>query len=522
MAQCTYEVKLKTDRDYKCSREATPNGDRCIFHHAEGITDAVQAQAYIKEELSNAETDVLDLTGANFKDLQGVFVNVTIKREIRFDKATFGNRVEFKNVRFKKECSFAEATFNRGFLFQQVSFADTVSFDDIKAGPRKSCAFEGVSFDGATSWNLATFENPFSIKEFVTETGTIIDTRFTQPTVIKEAEFGRVQLSRVVFEQTLRIDGTRDDAIAPKETVFNDAVTITQADFHQGAHFSNCRFDKGCAFETVTHKRGKFLFDPNSFQGKLSFSGSNLTGHLEFGPHPGADEVEFSDFDMKGVRLLSLHKAEAKAVFKLLATFQNCTWPRTDMFPSKFWSPFLYVPRGRSCVADEFDGPRSQPLLELYRYLHELYYSKSKFDLSSAFYEGFMVTKRKVSEGNRTAKFIDGFYSVFSRYGNSITRPAAALLGMWLIVPLILLVFGLKLQPETPDVTLRQLESLGQYFQAFIINISLSTFMRTDTLRPPLGSIQNAILLLETLLNGFFIGFLALGIRRHFAPKKPV
>jgi hypothetical protein len=159
-------------------------------------------------------------------------------------------------------------------------------------------------------------------------------------------------------------------------------------------------------------------------------------------------------------------------------------------------------------------------MVRIYRKLHESYYNRSEFDnYADEFYVSLMVAKRKATKGNWAGKFANLIYSVLSRYGQSISRPLIALLVMWAVVPVILLWLGIRLEPNGEDVLFRTWE---EYFKTIQLNFSLSTLVRSSELRPPITSVQNTILLIETFLNALLGSFIGLGIRRKFAPRKPL
>ncbi len=492
MAECTYEVILLDKRHYKCHREIH-SGQHCIFHLEDANKNMAELGAAIIAELKDTSSQTLGLTGTVFNSLSAMFDNLTISKTVHLEKAIFDRTLFFRNVTFEKPLYMNEARFTKGVEFDNVEFLDDFYFDHAKADSGRECIFTGTKFRKGASFHYARFESFVRI---------CCKTEASGDTVLEETRFA--------------------ECVNFRNTYFQAAVLFKGrlATFENGADFESCHFGSGCGFHSVDFLDGTLAILPEGAPNSITFDDCRIASATSFNDNLIGSTVVFRDCNVKGVRLLPILASVQKHPENVVT--QRCSWPRTGLRPGRFWSPLLYSPRGRYCAADEFDDWKSQELLHLYSSLHSRFYNEKLYDLSNAFYDGFMVTKRKVSEGSRTAKFIDGFYSVFSRYGNSIRRPAVALLGMWLIVPLLLLLFGLKLELDGKELTIAQLDNLWQYVEAFIINISLSTLMRSDALRPPSGSVQNAILLLETVLNGFFLGFLALGIRRHFAPKKPV
>jgi len=492
VAECTYEVTLLNEEHYKCHREVH-TGQRCILHLEDANKNMAELRDAIMAELNDTSSQTLRLTGTLFNSLNDMFDNLTISKTVHLEKTIFDRTLFFRNVTFEKPLYMNEARFTKGVEFDNVEFLDDFHLDHARADSGRECIFTGTKFRKGASFHYARFYSPVKIRSKTDASG---------HTVLEQTRFAEcVNFRSTHFESGVSFKGK--------------CTTL-----ENGADFEDCHFGSGCSFHRIDFLDGKLTLLPQGEPSSFTFEHCYISSATNFNQNLIGSSITFRDCDVKGVRFLGILFSLKKHPQSVVT--ERCSWPRTGLRPGRFWSPLLYSPRGRYCVADEFDNRKSQGLLELYSALHNRFYEKKMYDLSSGYYESFMVTKRKVSEGSRTAKVIDGFYSVFSRYGNSIRRPAYALLGMWLIAPLLLLSFGLKLELAGEELTLRQLDSFRQYSQAFIINISLSTLMRSDALRPPLGSVQNLILLCETVLNGFFLGFLALGIRRHFAPKKPV
>jgi hypothetical protein len=325
-------------------------------------------------------------------------------------------------------------------------------------------------------------------------------------------------------------------------TKFNNGCSFEGAIFHAGAHFGrSCVFAQGASFrEAEFHESAKFdgvvlsdyayffhtTFQPNyphsftntKFAG-VNFEGTRFLGMTTFtGCSFSSSSIDIVDCDLAGLRVLDARGAEG-------IEYKDVKWPRKR---------YLKYLKGRRIIADEISGAPPLPVLNYYRHLHKYYYDRSEFDVASDFYVSFMVTKRKALKGKHVTKLPDLVYSWFSRYGESMVRPLIALAAMWLLVPILLLSLGIQLDDSlAAPMTHRSLwdtdssgtftiSYLQDYLKAFQVNFSLSTVFRSDSLRPALSSPQHTILLFETVLNALFIGFLAVGIRRSFAPKKPL
>lgn len=256
---------------------------------------------------------------------------------------------------------------------------------------------------------------------------------------------------------------------------------------------------------------------------RVDFLGTTTMPRIKF----PTKRIDFRFCDMTGVLMCGLPDIKEPDSGEPCTVLESCEWAR------KKWLWF----QDRHCVRDEQENDYSHRLLQVYRKLHSHYYSDSEFTLSGDFYVGFMTTNRKVRK-RWLSKAIDVFYAFLSRYGQSFVRPLVALFLLWLLVPTVLLQLGVVIEEGSktsvcePILTL-SFDNFRPHVDSFIlltsnfwkvvaINMSLSTLIRSSELRPDLASWQSVILLVETLLNGVLIAFIALGIRRTFSPKKPV
>jgi uncharacterized protein YjbI with pentapeptide repeats len=440
------------------------------------LRDAIMA------ELNDTSSQTLRLTGTLFNSLNDMFDNLTISKTVHLEKTIFDRTLFFRNVTFEKPLYMNEARFTKGVEFDNVEFLDDFHLDHATANPGRVCIFTGAKFRKGASFHNAHFNSDVRIWSKMDPNG---------DAVLEETRFAEcVNFKRTEFQSTVSFKG--------KGVVFE-----------MGADFEECHINAGFSFHRVEFRAGRLSILPRNIPGGLNFTECQLGSAVFFSQSLSQSKPLFRECDLQGVRLLGLLD------FIETVRLKDCAWPR---------KPNRRFFEDRYCVADETDDPKSQRLLELYGILHQRFYEKKQFDLSGGFYESFMITKRKVSKGKWAAKIIDWVYCVLSRYGESIKRPACALVVMWLVAPILLLWLGIPLvesgEPVAFDVT--HLTPFSHYLKAIQVNFSLSTFLRSNSMRPPLASIQNTVLIGETLLNGFFLGFLALGIRRHFAPKKPV
>ncbi|MFH1372831.1 MAG: pentapeptide repeat-containing protein [bacterium] len=362
----------------------------------------------------------------------------------------------------------------------------------------------GVSFDGAKFKERAVFSGR------KTELG---EASFRRAHFYGDAQFDGVFFSKrssfdsAIFEQGADFSCPRRKGIC--------RASFQNVQFKQGAQFTNREFDSVFDISGAEFGLGaETSFFLSTFGGKRDFRSVKFLSdttfkNAGFGAKP---PTRFYNCDLSGLRLLDFGNRTEDI------QFHNVTWPKRGFFQGQ-----------RAHVADENENPKSLELVRLYRHLQQYYYDQSEFGLSSAFYQGFMIAKRRAEEGNRFGRhFVEGLYSFFSRYGESIWRPLIALLILWLLVPIFLLFMGINLEQRDVEVNYDWFRdgAVGQfmsdYRKAIQWSFSLSTFFRSSELRPPLTSWQHLILIGETILTGLFFSFLVMAIRRRFAPKKPM
>jgi len=459
--------ELEDNPKIVCERRVKTGG-YCILHNPTSDKDSTDFEPELERTLAIKNCELIDLRRVWFVGKNAPFSDRLIEKEILFDYAQFYTAVpSFTKTKFQKKCSFQAAAFGRG-----------------------------ISFDGCKFFDLVTF------KSAIFDRGTAF---FINTTFHSTADF-----SARVIAVPLRFENG---------CIFESGLTI-----------ENSSITSELVFESIT------LYGQTSFKGvglnnaTFKFTDVKFYGRTEFGQSPSffdSNPPKFTKCDLREVRMLDL-PLDVKANGQLRLTINGCTWPK-----KKYW--FI---QGRNIIADEKDIKKSPELLRAYQHLHKRYYDNSEFEQSKEFYVSFMVQKRKLREGNWLAWIFDIVFSVFSRYGESLKRPFIALIAMWFIVPILLLQLGIQLETpirnELPKKVRMPIElsvsnenttfiiSTQEYWKAFLLNLSLSTLIRGGEPKPALTSPANAVILFETLLNGVFLGFIALANRRIFVPKKPI
>jgi uncharacterized protein YjbI with pentapeptide repeats len=427
----------------------------------------------IEDTLNDTEAEDCDFRGVIFPYSTESFSNIHLHKKIIFDKSQFMKASNFHHSKFDGGSSFENVIFNEIATFDTAYFGPNCNFS--KAKFRRAAIFSNAIFEGVCSFQSCQFEFTINFNH----------TMF----------LGKTNFNNCAFMQ---------DSIFTN-TIFHNILDFQKAIFRRTVDFGNAEFLSNTSFADV-----QFFYPPyfnyTKFRGRASFFGSSFSNK----------EVTLNRCDLSKLIFHGLPQIGDGLLIK------RCRWAKKfNLIPSF----------GRIFIEDEIVFPGSEKVIDKYRKLQKYFYDSCYFDLAREFYIGFMICKRKAAKRTFWVIVFDFIYSVISRYGESITRPILTLILMWLIVPIILLIFGIKLNPESPAsldtrfyITFDFKDFLlltSEYWDAFKLNLSLSTIIRSNSLRPPITSWQNTILLIETFLNILFVSFIALGIKRHFTPRKP-
>jgi len=442
---------------YECHREEYQNG-RCVFHMGDLRQVMGKLKDALRAELRDDKGDEIDLRQLTLQSISDVFEDAITNKKVVFDGSAFNVRVDFKGTKFLKGCSFADCDFGHGATWERCEFGNELSLTHRHSGgPLKlvNCTYKsGVRIKSGTS------NSPFYF-------------------------LGRD------FKGDFDCSDTTIHAITIKNSTFRDLVTFEGSTISQLFELNDVTFKAGLDLRANGFPKTSY-FRGVTFLGKASFS---KDAFLKI-------PLTFENCTLHGLELSDLPILDRTVDTK----FDDCEWPHNYRKPwgdrQNHWS--------RNIIADEREKKRDKHILRLYRWLHNYYYNKSEFKLASSFYVSFMVMKRRLEKRNPGAWLIDMFYSITSRYGESVWRPLLALVFLWLAVPGLLLTVGASL-------------SDGQgYWSNMLLNLQFSTLARFGKYAPPPDSVSGTILFFESILNGLLLVFLGLGIRRTFAPKRPL
>ncbi|MFH1891783.1 MAG: pentapeptide repeat-containing protein [Candidatus Zixiibacteriota bacterium] len=471
---CDYSVKSE-GQVVHCNRRADDSG-KCILHNPNENKDRDAFVKALIQELDPPYSKPIDLTGVVFTHLDPNFWKRSFHADVSFDRARFLSPVRFEGASFSSNCSFVFTAFQREVTFSNCYFGGEVVLKQLNAAGMP-WTFRNVTF--WKGFKLAAFELNGEILMYNVES--YLSSLFRSLTL-----HGR-----------LGIEGSTT--------------------FHGLVEFDHCILNKSISCKNVSFKQGVTMTSCEIKTQSPEFQETEFLGPTIF---PNSEQMyqppTFKSCNLQGVRIDNL----PLELYQPPMMLYDCTWG------TKGKKGFGQ----RHIVADEIDRPKSQRLIEVYRYLFKFYYDKSDFSLSSDFYIGFAIANRMIHKRNPISKFIDIFYCKFARYGESILRPLFALLIMWIIVPIVLLQIGIKIDAGSAVVVTRPIfdstsNSLilftGIFWKTVLMNIALSTIVRSSELRPPITSWQYFIILAETLLNGAFLAFIAVAVKRTFSPKKP-
>jgi len=500
MTRCKTKIEFENEV-YACNQDAGDN-EFCILHDPNPNKDKEDFLRNIKSKINDPDNPRYDLRGTIFPVFNGIFSNeipkhlildgAIFKCDVDFTRSEFRTTVSFRKVIFEKDCRFDSSVIRAESYWDDSKFYGLSSFKDVEFA--RTGNFSGVSFFGKSSFENCRYPKDYCIFKNVS---------FHDEAILKGTNFnGGLKLMSSHFFGPADFSKSR----------INGSLHLTNVDFEKSSLFEEIFVDGGVIFERVA-------FNDNVYFAKATFPHGLFCYNSTFNSDADFKMTNFCNQKLlfRNCRLFGLNVSQLPFLDNIVS-FEKCTWPQQG---------FLFF-KGRCRINDEISLSGLTDLTNLYRKLHKYYYDKSEFDIASDFYVGFQISNRKTKKSKLIQKFISLFYSFFSKYGESILRPLFGLLIMWAIVPIILLHLGIRLDPNIKSPTVIKLSFSGdfiplfpEYWKAVAYNISLSTLFRASELRPSITSWQQVILLIETLLNGLLVSFIALGIRRLFVPKKP-
>jgi len=505
MAYCKAKYRIGGEL-VACKREAE-DSEYCILCDPNPQKDHERFFKIIENILNNESALEFDLRGIQFFEFRkNIFRRNTEKKlildgstfccEVNIDQMEIRQPISFKNVVFKKKFSYKDLKFSVGHEFNNIEFEGPVDLINIVF--KSNVGFQKITFHNACHFDNVRAE--------------------CKSLLIQQTNFqGGVTFERLYINGGCRIEHSsfKQGAFFQDYCQFIGGFSLVDIVFDKEVHFTNIfstcgffidnvRFNDSTNFISVDLPNDSISeFKDTIFNGKADLSG------IKDNPH---SSIRFLKCNLAGLNIRTIPFIEDGA------EFVDCRWRR-----NRAYSFF------RRKIQDENEKPRDKKLVQIYRRLHKYYYELSEFDTASDFYVGFQISKRKCGSINPLKKFLSGFYSIFSKYGESFMRPMFALLIIWSIVPLILLYIGVGLDNQSNNLTKYSfyldgsfLPLTSDYWKAVLYNISLSTIFRSSEMAPPITSWQHFIILIEMLLNGLFVTFIIIGIRRQFVPKRPI
>lgn len=455
-----------------CNREVY-DGHFCILHSGEPKKSPIRFNPELTEVLTDG-TGPIVLAAIYFVDCNEVFEGKTFERLVVIVGCTFGQPLTIRKAKFNHGLVLSSKTKVHSHLrFEECQFRDCLDFND-------------------------TIVDAYDVRFERCHLSATIN--------IENSNFGgKLRIVSATRLSGLRITNSGLEGVALESCEFEQDVLLTEASLAQDFSCADVTFLKKLRVQMLSQTT-TVDFRKVSFKGEARFD----SGHMsKWSP-------SFEDCDMTGVLISTL------PLWKLsegLDMFHSCRWPVKKM-------PLCST---RTVVEDEKHIPNDLRLVSIYRALHKYYYDRSDFKLSGDFYVGMMKAKRRSgwhhASGGKMSSAVAAVYEFASRYGESIKRPLALLIALWVLMPLVLLWIGLRFDPD-PNAPVYSLSwsgnCCGGYIDALLLNISVSTIFRFPDMWKVLSAGQKFIILAETVLNGTLLGLLILSIRRVFAPKKPI
>jgi hypothetical protein len=162
--KCSYEIEFP---DYKCSREALPGDEHCIFHSKdiEGKKDKFNDAFWKEFERQKEHEEIYDFTGFVFPVVIS-FKEKTFEKDAYFSSTKFSAVADFSVSQFSGEADFVYAKFSKGANFGDAHFS-VADFMEVKFF--EEAYFSGTQFAGITFFKDAQFHGLaiFSLTKFI-------------------------------------------------------------------------------------------------------------------------------------------------------------------------------------------------------------------------------------------------------------------------------------------------------------------------------------------------------------------
>lgn len=478
---CRYEYDFD-NKHYKCKNESHGNNE-CILHFGDVNKSYDLFKIALEQEINHSKSNIIDLYGTVFPKNYNSIANLTFTKPTRFNNCIFHSNIIFSKIIFKEEVFFNDCTFNNKLIFQEYCiFQRKTEFKNVKLHSIGFTKFLQTKFQSLTIFGFET----------------------QKPITYEDCDF----YGKVIYNNS----NFTNSPLKYKNVKFHNKLLFEESNLNSVVEFDKTVFYNICDFSTTNINNNMKFINKCEIIGEMIFKKEKINDN---------SIISFDESDIFGVRFIKL--PYEKVINNVKENYQvkitRCQWA---------FKRFLRFFKIRRIIEDEKYISGELDLIKLYRSLHNRFYNSSEFRLSSDFYVGFMIANRNLQKKG-VSKAIDSIYYFFSKYGESIKRPLFTLIAMWLIIPIILLQLGINIGSENTDLTKVIWDMEGdifflttEYWKTFLLNISLSTFLRSNDLRPTIINWQYFILFIETIINGILLGFLALGIRRTFAPKKPI
>ncbi len=523
-----YDFEAKELREWECDMPALPGREYCLFHDPDcwSKEPEVIRQAFY-ERIKNAAEKAqaifcigyhlpsIDLSGYVFRGRiyfnRAIFHGVAVFYEAEFledavfEFATFHKDASFWSATFSKLAVFRGATFLENAVFIRTRFLGPANF--IDAHVHKAASFEFVKFLDDVLFEFACF---FKHANFWCA-------EFSGNVSFRGATFhGVSNFWSVKFHNIAGFDGTTffamanfDGAIFMKKAIFYDVlfngdVSFRAASFYKTVDFGSAHLRSGAVFESVlildemkfhesqlptiseypldTRRRVVFKRIRFGARGKIIFLKTDMSRvSLLF--------VDLSRVEFRGVRWWNNNEAfmTVDAMVFLLKTNRKLA-NKYKRLAVRFNEKVL----DDIALPDDPDITLENILQEL-RDLRDWHIAKKRYEEAAKFYIAEMEVRRlagpeaekrhvawpprglldrlKERAGFWLEKRLLWLYRATCLYGESLARPVAWLLAIWLLFGFVYAFSGLIAAPGL--ATALQLLAEGLVFSGSVIVLML-------------------------------------------------
>ncbi|MFH1372727.1 MAG: pentapeptide repeat-containing protein [bacterium] len=406
--------------------------------------------------------------------------------------ATYGDKCVCHTGRENKDTKVFQSELDKIFADEETEYYDLSRFIFPKKGYKLPKQYKKDTY---FSWTAFSGRADFSFAEFSGKA------YFHRATFSGEAEFLNATFSGEAKFRWSRFSGVAQFRLA----TFSGETSFYNTQFVDVASFSYCQTDKAArvTFDGIVSEKDKREVFPS-----------------------GADFRWCSFAEPKNIKFRKLSLAECDFLDTDVTEMQfvDVTWARKPKFLK--WVP-------RNAVSDEFAmQPDYNLVSQLYRRLQANYINNYRYAEAGDFHIGELEMMRKAKRKEPLYVLSNSLYKIISFYGESFTLPLLWLAFVLLFVPAVLLWDGINLNPTLQDQAVVEtvnyewswspgdfLPAKSDYWEAFVANLSLIAYSRSDIGKYLPESHTRFIVTIESLVVIALLAFFLLALRRQYKRK---